>query len=222
MKDNNMGSLLLFGEYTMGYDSHALVIPVQNDSVRWEEISELCELQKLFSSLKNIFSQNASGTDAGMDPLQFYAGKPVLLSGGKIQILPDDFLPKKIHIGLLDTKLKSDIRSFKEDFNKWMKDRRFLRSYEVMYLPCEINCVEALVDGDEELFFDTLHTLSYVQSCLFKKMIPERVFSLFTEKYDFHFDIKLLGAGGGGYMLLFTDDIAEASKYLGDFEVQWI
>ena len=53
-------------------------------------------------------------------------------------------------------------------------------------------------------------------------MIPDPVAELFERTYDFHFGVKILGSGGGGYILGFTDDRQKASTVLLDKKVLWL
>ena len=40
--------------------------------------------------------------------------------------------------------------------------------------------------------------------------------------HDFRFAVKLLGAGGGGYMLGFCDEKTKAYELLKEYDVLWI
>ena len=71
-------------------------------------------------------------------------------------------------------------------------------------------------------FFPTLRQLSASQLRFFRAMIPDSVLSLFESSFEFRFGIKILGSGGGGYMLGFTDNLEKVSGALEGKEVLWI
>ena len=291
MKDCYWSKLLLFGEYSMIFDSNALVIPLKRFSAAWEEghneelnnsraellkfnqflsedeiLSELIdtslfaaelesgialstnvpfsyglgssgtvvaavydryavdkikddlELKKIFSRMEGYFH----GSSSGIDPLECYLGKPFRINSDGVQIIADDFLSPDIHVGLLDTKVKSDTKPFVEEFKKQRQDQQFKHEFEQSYLPHVTSCMDRLIDGNSEGFFESLQKLSQAQYRFFRKMIPENVLSLFEKKPDINLGIKILGSGGGGYMLLFTEDPVAASEYLREYDVVWL
>ena len=291
MKDHYWGKLILFGEYSMIYDSNALLIPMKRFSARWEQGSNdflrfsSCELLRFakflsedpilakmidtdaFSAdlengwalasdipvgyglgssgsvvaavyekyarelitdpleLKKIFSQMEShfhGSSSGIDPLQCYIGKPFCIRENKMEILSDDFLQEDIHIGLLDTRIKSDTKPLVEYFRKQREDAGFIKGFEQEYLPCVSSCMDTLIRGDSTAFLPELNKLSLLQLRFLRKMIPDSVLPLFELKADGGFGIKILGAGGGGYMLLFANNIEAVSEHLGAYDTFWL
>ena len=79
-----------------------------------------------------------------------------------------------------------------------------------------------MVSDDKELFFKSLKQLTKGQLEFLRPMITDNTLDLFTADYDFHFDVKISGSGGGGYVLGFTDDVESVSDLLKDFEVIWL
>lgn len=291
VKDCYWSKLLLFGEYSMIFDSNALVIPMKQFSARWERssdeslrfsreelqkyvrflsedpllseqldtasfandikegwalasdipigyglgssgtvvaavydryaqraIEDLMELKRLFAKMEGYFH----GSSSGIDPLQCYLGKPFQISADGVVILPEDFLNNNIRIGLLDTKTTSNTRPLVEGFRRQREDPAFLRAFEENYLPCVNQCMDTLMRGDSQFFFDALKKLSHAQYLFLRNMIPDCVLPLFGKTSEFNFSIKILGSGGGGYMLVFTDDVSRVNEELREFEILWV
>ena len=51
-----------------------------------------------------------------------------------------------------------------------------------------------------------MKNLTGAQLRLFRPMIPEEVTSLFSADYDFRCGVKILGAGGGGFLLFYVKE----------------
>ena len=79
-----------------------------------------------------------------------------------------------------------------------------------------------MITGDAGMFFNSLQSLTLSQTRFFGPMIPGNAAALFTDSYDFRFGVKILGAGGGGYVLGFTDDRQKASSILQNYDVLWL
>lgn len=82
--------------------------------------------------------------------------------------------------------------------------------------------MDAVIQGNTDCFFKRLQKLTSAQRVFFGPMIPDPVAELFERTYDFHFGVKILGSGGGGYILGFTDDRQKASTVLRDKKVLWL
>ena len=201
-----------------GLGSSGTVVAAVYDRYAREKVQNPLELKKIFSRMEGYFH----GSSSGIDPLQCYIGKPFRIGADGVQILPDDFLPENVYIGLLDTKVKSNTKPLVDGFKKQREDSAFLHDFEQNYLPCVNACMDTLICGETSAFFEAFRKLSHAQTHFFSKMIPESVRPLFEKSAEAPFAIKILGSGGGGYMLLMTDDAAEASKYLEGFEVMWV
>ena len=294
MRERYYSKVILFGEYSMIFDSTALMVPLKQFSAQWRfashllaqgaaasnaslqrfseylstlsGVNDLLDLQRFnhelyynlfldsnvpsgyglgssgtlvaavydayakqktddFLKLKNIFGKMESyfhGSSSGIDPLQCYLGQPFKITSKRVQILSDDFLNKDIRICLIDTKIKSNTKPLVEHFKKQRNDATFLKRFQKEYVPHVKSCIATMVDGDKELFFNSLKQLTIGQTEFLRPMITANTKSLFTTDYDFHFGVKISGSGGGGFVLGFTDDVTKASELLKDFEVIWL
>ena len=294
MKELYWSKVILFGEYSMIFDSTALVLPLKLFSAKWnadrgrsrefmsfsrKELSRFCgflrgeerfsnvidldvleeDLQKgwyldsdlpvgygLGSSgtvvaavydryaktpvrdlmrLKDLFSQMESffhGSSSGIDPLQCYLGRPFRITAEGAELLADGFLKNHLQICLIDTEMKSDTKPLVEYFKRQREKEEYLRDFQRDYLPYVKGCMDAVIQGNTDCFFKRLQKLTSAQRVFFGPMIPDPVAELFERTYDFHFGVKILGSGGGGYILGFTDDRQKASTVLRDKKVLWL
>ncbi len=178
-----------------------------------------------YLQLKNLFGQMEShfhGSSSGIDPLQCYLGQSFKITPEGVQLLSDDFLKKDIHICLIDTKIKSNTRPLVNHFKAQRDNPEFLNRFQSKYVPCVTSCIDSMIEGDKELFFNSLKQLTRGQLEFLRPMVTDNTLDLFTTDYDFNFGVKISGSGGGGYVLGFTDDVEQASKLLDDFEVIWL
>ncbi len=293
MRERYYSKVILFGEYSMIFDSTALMVPLKQFSAQWRfashllaqgsaasnaslqrfadylstlNIKDLFDLQRfnhelyynlfldsnvpsgygLGSSgtlvaavydayakqktddclkLKEIFGKMESyfhGSSSGIDPLQCYLGKPFKITPKGVQSLSDDFLNKDIHICLIDTKIKSNTKPLVNHFKKQRNNANFLKRFQKDYVPCVSACINTMIRGENEVFFNALKQLTRGQLEFLRPMITDNTLELFTTDYDFHFGVKISGSGGGGYVLGFTDDVSKTSDLLKDFEVIWL
>jgi len=211
--------LYLFSNIPSGYglgSSGALVAAL------WQRfaltrIEDLMELKRIFGRIESYFH----GSSSGIDPLQCYVGKPFVINREGVRILPDDFIDSGIEIGLIDTKTKSETGPLVRHFREMLNDDAYKQRFEKEYLPCLNRCMETISQGGN-VFFDNLSQFTALQNELFEPMITPDTQHLFATQYDFHFGVKILGSGGGGYVLCFTDDKRLASNLLSEFDVIWL
>ncbi len=210
-KDLNDG-LFLASNVPSGYglgSSGALVAAVY-DRYALKKEEDYLQLKTLFGLMESYFH----GSSSGIDPLQCYVGQPFKITAEKVELLSDDFLKKDIRIFLIDTKIKSNTKPLVNHFKQQRDNPDFLHGFQTEYLPCVKTCIDTMVIGDKELFFNSLKQLAKKQLQFLRPMITENTMELFTADYDFHFGVKISGSGGGGYILGFTDDVEKASQLL--------
>ena len=166
------------------------------------------------------------GSSSGLDPLQCYLGKPFILTEDKkVQVLDKDFIPENIHIFLIDSKIKSETKTLVNYFKQQREDPRYLKAFNELYYPFVGRCIDSLVSGDVDKFFDDLAQLSYYQTVMLRPMITDNMLPLFSlKRKDVHFQIKICGSGGGGYFLGFADDKEATEVFMKEheFPITWI
>jgi len=217
--DLNVG-LYLLSNVPSGYGlgSSGTLVAAVYDGYAKQKSEDLLQLKTLFGKMESYFH----GSSSGIDPLQCYLGQPFKITTEKVEMLPSDFLQKDIRICLIDTKIKSNTKPLVNHFKQQRENPSFLQHFQSDYQPLVRTCIDTMINGDKELFFNSLKQLTKRQIEFLRPMITDNTLDLFTREYDFNFGVKISGSGGGGYVLGFTDDIGKVSSLLKDFEVIWL
>ena len=203
-----------------GVGSSGALTAAVYDRFKTKEIDDLMALKKFLGDMENCFH----GSSSGLDPLQCYLGKPFILSEDKkIKILDKDFMPKDIHIFLVDSNIKSETKTLVNYFKQQRENERYLKAFNELYYPFVGRCIDSLVSGDVEKFFDDLSHLSYYQTVMMRPMITDNMLPLFSLKRK-DFQIKICGSGGGGFFLGFADDIEKTNEFMREqnFPITWV
>jgi mevalonate kinase len=166
----------------------------------------LVELKKILAQIENFFH----GQSSGMDPLIIYLERPIVsFPDGRVEtfsFLPDlfgDWKPLLIDSG----KPRSTAR-FVNIFREKMKQERFRNTYVEPLVELNNQIIDSFIQQQPARELDTLiEKISNIQFKAFSEMIPENIRGawqncLQTEDHR----IKLCGAGGGGFFLLFSKD----------------
>ncbi len=218
-RDLNFG-LNLSSNVPSGYGlgSSGTLVAAVYDRYAKLHTNDLMELKSIFGQMESYFH----GSSSGIDPLQCYLGKPFRISPQGVELVDAGFLKKDIHVCLIDTKIKSNTRPLVQHFKEKRQDEAFLSAFQRDYVPHVTNCINHLIDGANEAFFNSLAQLTKTQLHFLRPMITENTLRLFEQNHDFNFGVKISGSGGGGYVLGFTDDKEKANRLLANFEVIWI
>ena len=201
-----------------GLGSSGTLVAAVYDRYAVQKTDDYLHLKTLFGLMESHFH----GSSSGIDPLQCYLGQPFKITPEGVQILSDVFLKKGINICLIDTKIKSNTKPLVNHFKQQRENPQFLNRFQTEYLPCVKTCIDTMISGDNDLFFNSSKQLTKGQLEFLRPMITENTLGLFEADYDFHFAVKISGSGGGGYVLGFTENMEKASKLLADYEVIWL
>ena len=181
-------------------------------------MDDLMELKRILGRMESCFH----GSSSGIDPLQCYLNRPFRISAQGVTLLPEDFLPNDIHVFLVDTGVKSNTKPLVQYFKEKRNDPAYLDAFQTEYVPCVKACIDQLVAGEKESFFASLRQLTDGQLKFLRPMITDNSIDLFLERPDFPIGFKISGSGGGGYVLGFTDDVAQAQAFLREETVVWM
>jgi mevalonate kinase len=193
-----------------GLGSSGTLVAAVYDRYAIKKTDDYLQLKTLFGQMESHFH----GSSSGIDPLQCYLGKPFKITPKGVELLSDDFLKKDIRICLIDTKIKSNTKPLVNHFKAQRENPAFLNRFQSEYVPCVTSCIDAMIGGNKELFFNSLMLLTKGQLEFLRPMITDNTLDLFTTDYDFNFGVKISGSGGGGYVLGFTDDIEKVNELL--------
>ncbi|MBO5810677.1 MAG: hypothetical protein J6R32_07595 [Bacteroidales bacterium] len=209
-----------------GVGSSGALVAAIYDRYKLTEIQETDKLIEFLAAMENYFH----GSSSGIDPLQCYLGKPFILNeqqttNNRQQILEHDFLSKDIHIFLIDTMITSPTAPLVKKFKEMRNDDSYLEKFNNKYIPLVNDCISSLIEKNDETFFKMLSQLSEMQVEMLSHTIPDNVKEFFF--FDINkngFQVKLCGAGGGGYLLGFTNKVDETNNFWQqtDYQISWI
>ena len=210
-----------------GVGSSGALVAAIFDRYKLIEINDIPKLKTFLAKMESFFH----GSSSGMDPLQCYLGKPFILSqqttdnGQRMTILEDDFMSDDIHIFLIDTKIKSPTAPLVERFKELRQDATYINKFDNEYIPLVSQCINSLIDKNDIDFYKHLSRLSKLQIELLSHTIPEETRNYFLKDINKDgFQVKLCGAGGGGFLLGFSNNIQKTNEFWkeNDKHIIWV
>lgn len=201
-----------------GVGSSGALVAAIYDRYKLIEINDISKLKEFLAKMESFFH----GSSSGIDPLQCYIGKPFLLRQEDrrsiIKVLNDDFISNDIHIFLIDSKIKSPTAPLVKHFKELREDIVYLNKFNNEYIPLVTDCIKTLINNNNDDFFTSLSQLSKLQLELLTHTIPNDTRELFLKDINKDgFQVKLCGAGGGGYLLGFCKDIEKMNDFWNNF-----
>ncbi len=170
----------------------------------------LQNLKQDFSLLESIFH----GRSSGIDPLVSFINRPVLFSPGKIELPGIKIRTNDFSVFLIDTKIKSSTAPLVELFRRKMQDADFETTFNENFLPANNAAIRNFLRGNTSDLFRNLEQISQFQSEHFTEMIPENFRDFFKNNTKKGNPVKLLGSGGGGFLLAFEKNENNLPKHL--------
>jgi mevalonate kinase len=169
-------------------------------------------LQADFAMLESYFH----GKSSGLDPLISYLNKPLLIDSQKrINKVNFDFSQVGLSFALVDTQTTGATGPLVQHFLELYQNPEFRLAFDRQFLPANNGCIESLLNADRQKFLLYLDQLVSFQLQHLSRMIPGNFHSIVSEAQKNSVYIKLLGSGGGGFLLA----IAEQERYLNDWSV---
>jgi mevalonate kinase len=200
--------------------SGALVAAVYGKYTRSKiDISEaptkaaIVELKSVFAKMESYFH----GSSSGVDPLICYMNLPLLINGknGVEPVKVELNNTGKGAIFLIDTGISRSTEPLVKYYMQRMEEPSFREFVDKQLKPFANNCIQAFLDGDKETLFAYMKLLSKFQFEHFKPMIPKLFNKMWKRGLDSgEYYLKLCGAGGGGYILGFTQNFELTKKQL--------
>ena len=200
------------------YDKYALnkIDPEKVDK------NQLAELKSIFGQMESHFH----GKSSGLDPLICYLNLPVVIKSK--EELDTVGLPKETEEGkgaifLLNTNEPGETQPMVQIFMERMKGQGFRNMVKTELKKYNDECIKSFLKGDFAPLFGNLKHLSALLLQNFSPMIPaafQDVWKQGIETGDYY--LKLCGSGGGGYILGFTRDYANAQQQLKGYELELV
>ncbi|MEI6574860.1 MAG: mevalonate kinase [Bacteroidota bacterium] len=183
------------------YDKYALEPIIPGIDIDKEKLKSL---KTKLASMESLFH----GRSSGFDPCSCFIQKALCVDEHKNLFVPEigrNSLIDKGKLFLIDTgsteKTSPLVKAFLHEFliegNTTEAGTEF----------CRLNneCIDAILTGDPEVFYQTMAPLSAFQLSHLEYMIPEKMRGLW--KFGLEngsFSLKLCGSGGGGFLMGFT------------------
>lgn len=167
-------------------------------------------LKQQLSQLEGYFH----GASSGADPLICYLNHPVLLlPDGRARLVnpPEKAPADEGSFFLLDTGISRKTGPLVELFLFKCERESFVHALRTELAPATENAIRLYLSGQREALFSEVRRLSEFQYRHFQEMVPAPFRRLWQEGLDSEaFYLKLCGAGGGGFLLGYCRDEAEA------------
>ncbi len=199
------------------YDKYALnKITVLENLTR----EKLLKLKAIFGTMESFFH----GKSSGLDPLNSYLSLPILINS-KDSLepagIPEQRQEGKGAVFLLDSGMTGETAPMVHIFMENMKQEGFRNMLKDQFVKHTDACVEDFLSGNVKSLFTNVKQLSKVVLGNFKPMIPSQFHALWKKGIETNaYYLKLCGSGGGGYILGFTQDMAQARVALKDHKLE--
>lgn len=167
-----------------------------------EKTADTAELKLIFGQMESFFH----GASSGIDPLTSYLNAPLLIRHKtKVSIAAMRPWQEPPLVFLIDTKTPRQTGPLVQWFLEQNKQNDFSEQLTATYLPAHEAMLSAWTAADAANFWLHLRRVSQFQLAHFHPMIPENMRSIWEQSFDNqHFNLKICGAGGGGFMLGFA------------------
>ena len=172
-----------------------------------QDFEDVRNTRNLLRVLKQDFAEMEAyfhGKSSGFDPLVSFIKRPVLLDRDQIGLPKLNFKSDEYSLYLIDTGAGSSTEPLVRLFVDKMKEPDFEDRFRKTYLPSNDRAIQAMLDGNTKLLFHELEQLSAFQAVFFPEMIPSDYRDWMKDRLKEGILVKLLGSGGGGFLLAFV------------------
>ena len=191
-----------------------------NNKLIINESKSLAELKQTFAQMESYFH----GVSSGLDPLNSYLKKPLLIHNKEtIELIdkPNGLNTDKLVTFLVDTRMSGETEYLVNIFFDKCRHYKFYKEIKNKLIPLNNKCITLYVDGDINGFLTKLKELSIFFYEHFKPMIPQSFRELWEDGIGgSSYTLKLCGSGGGGFLLGFTEDYEATKKEFDGITLQ--
>ena len=173
-------------------------------------------LKSDFALLESYFH----GKSSGLDPLVSFLNCPLFLDSKKaVHTVPLDLAQTGWSFALIDTHTTGATGPLVEHFIDQLNAAEFAKAFATQFIPANNGCIESLLRNDRYTFFSFLEQLIRFQLQHFQRMIPTNFYSLISEALSQEVFIKLLGSGGGGFLLAIAPSEINMNRWADENEI---
>ncbi len=184
-----------------------------------EDEAHYVRLKQQLAQLEGYFHGASSGTD----PLICYLGHTVLLlPDGQARLAnpPEKKPGESGSFFLLDTGISRKTGPLVEKFLLKCEDAGFSGSMHEELIPATENAIRNYLAGRREALYPEMRRISEFQYQHFQEMIPPAFRGVWENGLNSEaFYLKLCGAGGGGFLLGYGEDIGAAKAVIAESRV---
>lgn len=172
--------------------------------------NDLKELQQQLANIESCFH----GASSGADPLVCYLKKGVLFNGDSLQVIKDDQASLNGFF-LIDTGVQRKTAPFVNLYKEWYKEEVYAMRLETELIPLVEEAIDFFLTKNSAGLIETIHKIGYFQFKYFSDMLPLGFRTAWLDALaSEHTKLKLCGAGGGGFILGYSVDMAETKALL--------
>lgn len=192
------------------------------DDLKALTLQKLHELKKSLGELESYFH----GVSSGLDPLSIILNEPILYKNAQdiaTAQLPEPTAEKNNVVFLLDTKFPRTTSKMMGMFNELHNHEEFKDKFEQHVTHNNNGAIQSFLDKDIDRFYQSVHDLSAFQLHYMKEFFPkplQKEVAAGLEHGDYY--LKLCGAGGGGFMLGFTQNWETTQEKLKEYKLEEI
>lgn len=200
-------------QYGLG-SSGALVAAIFSQYAAFEIQNDDQQLVNLLKADLALLEACFHGKSSGFDPLVSFLNRPLLLETKKVvRSVHFDLAQTGWSFALIDTYTTGQTGPLVQYFIERFQLSEFKTAFTTQFIPANNGCIESLLNSEYTSFFSLLKQLIEFQLKYFRRMIPTNFHSIISEALDQEVYIKLLGSGGGGYLLAISPSEASLNKW---------
>lgn len=165
-------------------------------------------------ALKNFYSKLESffhGKSSGIDPLAIHTDRIVIADRNAIWFSDEkkSLLDSQTQAYLLDSGISRNAPAMISTFQAEYGSTDFKEKFHAQYFPL-LEKLKNRIISNQIIEWDILKEISHLQLEFFQKLIPTAIYSLWVDLLQTNKScMKLLGAGGGGFFLVFSREEME-------------
>ena len=175
--------------------------------------NDISEIQQRFGLMESFFH----GKSSGFDPLISYYNVPILKTNEGITLLQDQITFPTYFVYLLNS---DQPRQGKGMIGQFLSKKDELRIQYETLISLNNKAIHKVIENDQTGLFSVVKEISNFQATYMEYMIIPELMSWWKEGLSTNqYYIKVCGAGGGGYYLVFSKNELDS---IGQFKLERI